>query len=187
MDLTLNLKKQENDLIFAIQQRERWALKKIYEDHYDYLYPVCLRYAYNEEAAEDILHEGFIKIFKNISKYKAGTSLKSWMRRIMVNSAIDHYRQRKRKRTEEITPMIKISSKKPDIVSQITVEEILSALKHLSPTYRTVFNMFVMEGFSHREIANKLNITESTSRSNLVKARNKLKSVLLPKESYYEQ
>ena len=186
MDLTLELKKRENELILAIRQRERWALKKIYEDYYHYLFPVCLRYAADEVEAEDILHEGFIKIYKNIEKYKAGTSLKSWMRRIMVNSAIDHYRERKRKRTEEITPRLKIRSKKPDVFSNITVDEILQALKQLSPTYRTVFNMFVMEGFSHREIANELQITESTSRSNLVKARNKLKSILLPKESYYE-
>lgn len=186
MDLALNIKKNESDLILAIKRRERWALKKLYEEHYNYLYPVCLRYAQREEEAEDVLHEGFIKIFKNIEKYQAGTSLKSWMRRIIVNSAIDHYRERKRKRTEEITPMLKLRSKRPDVFSKITVDEILEALRQLSPTYRTVFNMFVMEGFSHREIATKLKITESTSRSNLVKARNKLKSILLPKENYYE-
>jgi RNA polymerase sigma factor (sigma-70 family) len=186
MDLAINIKKQESELITAVQQRERWALKKIYEEHYDYLFPVCLRYAQSEPEAEDIMHEGFIKIYKNISKYEAGTSLKSWMRRIMVNSSIDHYRERKRKRTEEITPMLKMRSKRPDVFSKLTVDEILLALRKLSPTYRTVFNMFVIEGFSHREIANALNITESTSRSNLVKARNKLKSILLPKENYYE-
>jgi RNA polymerase sigma factor (sigma-70 family) len=186
MDIALKLKKQEHDFIQAVKRRERWALKQLYEEHYEMLYPLCLRYAEKEEDAEDILHEGFIKIFKNIEKYKAGTSMKSWMRRIIVNSAIDHYRERKRKRTEEITPMLHIRSKRPDILSKITVDEILVALRQLSPTYRTVFNMFVMEGFSHREIAAKLNITESTSRSNLVKARNKLKSLLLPKENYYE-
>jgi RNA polymerase sigma factor (sigma-70 family) len=186
MDIALNLRKNEEDFILAVKARERWALKKLYEEHYEYLYPVCLRYAQKQEEAEDILHEGFIKIFKNIDKYQPGTSLKSWMRRIIVNASIDHYRERKRKRTEEITPMLKLRSKKPDIFSKITVDEILVALRQLSPTYRTVFNMFVMEGYSHREIAKQLGITESTSRSNLVKARNKLKSLLLPKENYYE-
>lgn len=186
MDLTINLKNEEHNLILAIQRREEWALKKIYEEHYHYLYPLCLRYAKDEEEAEDILHEGYIKIFRNITKYKAGTSLKSWMRRIMVNSAIDHYRERKRKRTEAITPVIDLRFQKPDVLSKLTADEIISALTKLSPTYRTVFNMFVVEGFSHREIAQTLNITESTSRSNLVKARNKLKSILLPKESYYD-
>jgi len=186
MDLALHLKEQENELILAVRKRERWALRKIYEEYYEYLYPVCLRYASDEDEAEDILHEGFIKIYKHIAKYEPGTSLKAWMRRIMVNSAIDHYRERKRKRTEEITPIMKLRSARPDVLSRITVEEILEAMRQLSPTYRTVFNLFVMEGYSHREIALKLNITESTSRSNLVKARNKLKSLLLPKESYYE-
>jgi len=186
MDLALNFKKNENEFVLAIKRRERWALKKLYEDHFDLLFPVCLRYAQKEEDAEDVLHEGFIKIYKNIDKYQPGTSIKSWMRRIMVNAAIDHYRERKRKRTEEITPMLKLRSKRPDVFSKITVDEILEALRQLSPTYRTVFNLFVMEGFSHKEIAKELNITESTSRSNLVKARNKLKSLLLPKENYYE-
>ena len=186
MDAVLKLRKDEIDLIDAVRNRERWAMKKIYEDHYDLLMPVCLRYADKEEEAEDILHEGFIKIFKHIDKYKPGTSLKSWMKRIMVNAAIDQYREKKRKRTEEITPMLNIKSKKPDVLSKITADEILEALRQLSPTYRSVFNMFVMEGFSHREIAKALHITESTSRSNLVKARNKLKSLLLPKENYYE-
>jgi RNA polymerase sigma-70 factor (ECF subfamily) len=186
MDILVNIRDNEHDFILAIKHRERWALKQLYEEYHDILYPICLRYAQKEEEAEDILHEGFIKIFKNIEKYQPGTSIKSWMRRIMVNAAIDHYRERKRKRTEEITPMLKLRSKRPDILSKITVDEILEALRQLSPTYRTVFNLFVMEGFSHREIAEKLNITESTSRSNLVKARNKLKSLLLPKERYYE-
>jgi RNA polymerase sigma-70 factor (ECF subfamily) len=185
MDIALKWKKNEHEFILAVRRRERWALKKLYEENYDLLYPVCLRYAQREEEAEDILHEGFIKIFRHIEKYQPGTSLRSWMKRIMVNAAIDHYREGKRKHTEEITPMLHIRSKRPDILSKITVDEILAALRQLSPTYRTVFNMFVMEGFSHREIAEKLNITESTSRSNLVKARNKLKSLLLPKEDYY--
>lgn len=185
MDIALKLKEKEHDFILAVKRRERWALKQLYEEYYEILFPICLRYAQKQEEAEDILHEGFIKIFKNIDKYQPGTSIKSWMKRIMVNAAIDHYRERKRKHTEEITPMLHIRSKRPDIFSKITVDEILAALRQLSPTYRTVFNLFVVEGFSHREIAKKLNITESTSRSNLVKARNKLKSLLLPKEDYY--
>lgn len=186
MDLVLNLRKHETDLIEAVRNRERWALKKIYEDNFEWLMPVCLRYADKEEEAEDILHEGFIKIFRNIDKYQPGTSLKSWMKRIMINAAIDAYRDKKRKRTEELTPMLQLKSKRPDILSKLTADEILEALRQLSPMYRAVFNMFVVEGFSHREIARTLNITESTSRSNLVKARNKLKTLLLPKDKYYE-
>jgi len=187
MNYVLSLNQEEDNLLLAIQRKERWAMRKLYEDNYSLLYPVCLRYAQNEEDAQDIIHDGFIKIFKNISKYQSGSNLLSWMRRIMVNSAIDHYREKKRKHTEEITPVIHLKTDKADVISSMSEKEIIEALRMLSPTYRTVFNMFVVEGYSHREIAETLNITESTSRSNLVKARTKLKEILLSKEGLYEE
>ncbi|HRQ29840.1 MAG TPA: sigma-70 family RNA polymerase sigma factor [Saprospiraceae bacterium] len=187
MDYVLSIKQEEDHLLLAIQRKERWAMRKLYEDNYSLLYPVCMRYAQNEEDAQDIIHDGFIKIFKNISKYQSGSSLISWMKRIMVNSSIDHYREKKRKQTEEITPIIHLRTDKVDVISSMSEKEIIDALRLLSPTYRTVFNMFVVEGYSHREIADSLNITESTSRSNLVKARNKLKEILLSKDGFYEE
>ena len=126
----------------------------------------------------DILHEGFIKIFRNIHKYNPGTSLIAWMRRIMVNTSIDYYRKMVRRRTEDITEAYELYSEQPDAVSKMSSEEILKAIQVLTPAYRLVFNMYVIEGFSHREIADKLGITESTSRSNLVKARGKLKDMI---------
>ncbi|HAQ37959.1 MAG TPA: RNA polymerase subunit sigma-70 [Saprospirales bacterium] len=187
MDYVLSIKQEEDHLLLAIQRKERWAMRKLYEDNYRLFRSVCMRYAQNEEDAQDIIHDGFIKIFKNISKYQSGSSLISWMKRIMVNSSIDHYREKKRKQTEEITPIIHLRTDKVDVISSMSEKEIIDALRLLSPTYRTVFNMFVVEGYSHREIADSLNITESTSRSNLVKARNKLKEILLSKDGFYEE
>jgi len=181
MDITLELQHDEGDFISACVRKERWAQKKLYEDHYSKMMGVCLRYSNNREDALDILHEGFIKIFKNMSKYQSGTSLSAWIRRIMVNTSIDYYRKSIRRRTEDLETAYDVSSNDANVISQCSEKEILSAVQTLSPAYRTVFNLYVIEGYSHREIADQLRITESTSRSNLVKARLKLKELLAAK------
>ena len=181
MDLTLSLQHEEYNLIQACIREERWAQKQLYEDKYSPMMGVCLRYSNNRDDALDILHEGFIKVFNNLSKYQPGTSLSAWMRRIMVNTAIDFYRKSIRRRTEDIETAYDLSTSDPDAVSQCTEKEILESIQTLSPAYRSVFNLYVIEGYSHREIANQLGITESTSRSNLVKARTKLKGILAKK------
>ena len=179
MDIALRLEHQEKDLIRACVRKEKWAQKELYETYYSQMMGVCLRYSNNKEDALDILHEGFIKVFNHIAKYQPGTSLNAWIRRIMVNSAIDYYRKSIRRRTEDIETAFDISSNDADAISQCSEKEILAAVQQLSPAYRAVFNLYIIEGYSHREIAEKLEITESTSRSNLVKARTKLKEILI--------
>jgi len=168
----------EAAFISACQGKEEWALKKLYEDHYSVMLPVCMRYASCEDDAYDILHEGFIKVFRYIAKYQAGTSLGSWIRRIMINTSIDYYRKEKRRRTDSLDNAYAVSSKNVDAVSDMSAQEIIKALQSISTAYRSVFNLYVIEGYSHKEVAELLNITESTSRSNLVKARTKLKHLL---------
>ena len=181
MDLALNLHREENDLIKACIRKDRDAQELLYKEYYSKMMGVCLRYSNNQDDALDILHEGFIKIFKNIAKYQPGTSLVAWMRRIMVNTAIDFYRKNVRRRTEDLETAYSVSTNAPDAISQVTEKEILLAIQTLSPAYRSVFNLYVIEGYSHKEIADQLGITESTSRSNLVKARHKLKAILAAK------
>jgi len=178
MEIALNLKNQEKDLIQACVQKERWAQKSLYESYYGNLMGVCLRYSNNREDALDILHDGFIKVFKHIEKYKPGTSLIAWMRRIMVNTAIDFYRKAVRRRTEDLDKVYDKKINEADAISAMSEKEVLAAIRTLTPSYRTVFNLYVIEGFSHKEIAAQLDITESTSRSNLVKARMKLKQII---------
>ncbi len=178
MDIALTINREERDLIEACIRQERWAQKVLYEEYYGIMMGVCLRYATSNEDALDILHEGFIKVFKNIERYQPGTSLNSWIRRIMVNTSIDFYRKNIRRRTEDIEQAYQISSNDANAISQCTEQEILAAIQQLTPAYRAVFNLYVIEGYSHREIADLLDITESTSRSNLVKARIKLKELL---------
>ncbi len=178
MDIALPLENNEKGLIQACVRRERWAQKVLYEEYYSRMMGVCLRYATDEEEALDILHEGFIKVFRHIGKYKPGTSLSAWIRRIMVNTAIDYFRKNSRRRTEDMDEAYDISTNDPDAISRCTEQEILEAIQELTPSYRAVFNLYVIEGYAHKEIAELLDITESTSRSNLVKARLKLKEIL---------
>ncbi len=168
----------EQEFINACVRNERWAQKELYEAHYSKMMGVCLRYANCEADALDILHDGFIKVFKNIGQYQVGTSLSAWIRRIMVNTAIDSYRKTVRQRTEDIGEAFEVPSVDADAVSQCTEKEILIAIQQLSPSYRTVFNLNIIEGYPHKEVAELLGITESTSRSNLVKARSKLQEIL---------
>lgn len=168
----------EQEFIQACIRKERWAQQKLYEDHYSQLMAVCLRYAKDQSEALDILHEGFIKAFRNIHKYQPGTSIKAWLRRIMVNTSIDYYRKMVRRRTEDIEEVYDMEGYDPGIIDKLSSEEILALVQTLSPSYRVVFNMYIVEGYSHKEIAEELGITESTSRSNLVKARNKMKELM---------
>ena len=182
MEHTIDINYGEENFIQACLAKEEWALKVIHKEHSPTMLPVCLRYANNYDDALDILHEGFIKVFRHIAKYKAGTSLGSWIRRIMINTSIDYYRKVKRRRTENLETAYGQCIKGPDAVSDLTTQEIMIALQKLTPAYRSVFNLYVIEGFSHKEVGNMLGITESTSRSNLVKARTKLKNILLAQD-----
>ncbi len=180
LEIAIPLQGIEFDLVEACCRNERWAQQKIYETYYGKMMPVCQRYAANQDDALDMLHEGFLKVFKNMDKYQAGTSLTAWVRRVMVNSCIDSYRKMARRRTEDIDTAYHLADESQiDAVSQCSEKDILQAIQKLSPTYRTVFNMFAIEGFTHKEISDELGITESTSRANLVKARAKLRDLLL--------
>jgi len=187
MDIVLHLNREEQDLVSACIRKERWAQKLLYEDHYSKMMAVCLRYASSSDDAMDILHEGFIKVFRHIAKYQPGTSLSAWIRKIMVNTAIDYYRKNIRRRTEDIEQAYDLGASEADAISQCSEQEILEAIQQLSPAYRTVFNLYVVEGYSHKEIADILDITESTSRSNLVKARMKLKTFLTSRAYGYDE
>ncbi len=178
MDYAIPYNPTEEELIWACIEHKPWAQQKVYEDHYQVMLGVCLRFSSSREDACDILHEGFLKVFLNLKSYKPGTSLGAWIRRIMINTAIDFYRKESRKHTQDLELAHSVSYHSSHPITSLTVEEVLKAVQQLSPIYRSVFNLYVVDGFSHKEIAEMLGITESTSRSNLVKARIKLKELL---------
>jgi RNA polymerase sigma factor (sigma-70 family) len=180
MDITLQLNGQdESDFIRACINNERWAQKKLYEDNYSVMMAVAMRYSNNHDDALDILHESFFKVFKNLHKYQSNTSLSAWIRRILINTSIDYYRRDLKRNIHDLDEAIHVCSNIPDIISEMNSEDILKAMQQLPYSYRSVFNLFVIEGYAHKEIADMLNVNESTCRSNLAKARIKLKEILL--------
>jgi RNA polymerase sigma factor (sigma-70 family) len=186
MDFALQLERSEQQLIQALSRHERWAQQQLYEQHYGKMMGVCLRYAASRDEALDLLHEGFIKVFQNIHKYRPGTTLIAWIRTIVVNTCIDHYRRNQRRRTEDIDTAYQLYDDTPDVLSNLSEREILAAVQQLSGAYRAVFNLYVVEGYSHKEVADALQITESTSRSNLVKARLKLQEYFAQRRDEFE-
>jgi len=148
---------------------------------------VCLRYSKDSDEAQDVLQMGFIKVFEKLDMYNRIGSLEGWIRRIMVNTAIDHYRKNKNiflVNDDEGYILENAKVESPDtIYSQFGEKDIMDAIQSLSPAYQTVFNLNVIEGLQHKEIAAQLNISEGTSKSNLAKAKQNLKKILTEKES----
>jgi len=146
------------------------------------LYGLCLRYTRDQQEAEDILQEGFIKIFEHIGQLNKYSSLEAWMKKIMINIAIEKFRNKRLTTSYEDIHEIPELIEKTKALDHIGEEELLKMIKELSPQYRIVFNLYVIEGYSHKEISQQLNISEGTSKSNLSRARSilqeKIKTLL---------
>jgi RNA polymerase sigma factor (sigma-70 family) len=167
-------------------RNSRESQKIIYSSFYGYALTICERYAGNNDDIMEILNDGFLKIFKEIYRYQPAyvdtvSSFKGWLRKIMVYTAIDHYRKNKKySTTDDSEPTIlQIAATNETALDKLSYDEILKAIQLLSPAYRTVFNLFVIDGLSHDEISKKLGIAEGTSKSNLSKARMHLQRILL--------
>ena len=167
----------------ALNSRE--SQKKIYSSFYGYAMAVCDRYTNNQDDAVEILNDGFMKIFKEIHRYKPAyadvvSSFKGWLRKIMVYTAIDHFRKNHKHQftTDLNNGIIQVASRGEDALDRISYEEIIRSIQDLTPGYRTVFNLFIIEGFTHEEISEQLGISIGTSKSNLAKARRQLQKIL---------
>jgi RNA polymerase sigma-70 factor (ECF subfamily) len=167
----------------AMNNRE--SQKKIYSSFYGYAMAVCDRYTHNQEDAVEILNDGFLKVFKEVHRYKPAysdvvSSFKGWLRKIMVYTAIDHFRKNQKHQftTDIDNGVIQVSSGGEDALDRISYEEIIRSIQELTPGYRTVLNLFIIEGLSHEEISDQLGISVGTSKSNLAKARRQLQKIL---------
>lgn len=151
----------------------------LYNKYYRKMFGVCLRYAPDRETAEDILQDGFVKVLKGISSYSGKGSLEGWIRRVMVNTALEHLRRKAAMYPVVDLEMAYNADAGADIVAGMSEQEILAHIQALSVGYRTVFNLFAIEGYSHKEIAEQLNITEGTSKSQFARARQTLQENIL--------
>ena len=175
-------------IVKKCKRRDRLSQRKIYELFYVKMMSVCYRYARDEDEPKDILQDGFIKVFEKIDNYSFEGSFEGWMRRIIVNTAIDTYRKRKRElsQNEELYKNTYKEFNEYDDTDynpyeSISIKDVVGAMQLLSPAYRAVFNLYIMEGMTHKEIAASLEISEGTSKSNLAKAKANVKKMLSEK------
>ncbi|HEY8513592.1 MAG TPA: RNA polymerase sigma factor [Cyclobacteriaceae bacterium] len=165
-------------LLIGCRKHDRSSQKLLYQEFYAYGMSICLRYADNRDEAAEILNDGFMKVFQNIAKFDLKRPFKPWLRRIIVNTAINHYHQKNRALKAEELDSAGQSANEEKVLSGITYDEIVQMLRKLPPAYRTVFNLHVIEGYKHEEIANMLGVSVGTSKSNLFKAKEQLRRIL---------
>jgi RNA polymerase sigma factor (sigma-70 family) len=161
----------ESDLLRGCIEGNRRMQEELYRRFSPRMYAVCLRYAGNAEEAEDILQEGFIKVFKKMDSFRSEGSFEGWVRRIFVNTAIEHFRRKRYLMPVTEKEENTIEGKYTSVLDELAEKDILALVQELSPGYRTVFNMYVVEGYTHKEIADMLNISEGTSKSQLSRAK----------------
>lgn len=168
------------DLISLCQKGHRKAQERLFKLAYPLAISVSKRYSRDLDEARSVVNEGMLKVFKQLDQYSPELSFGGWIRRIMVNASIDHYRRVKRYQDRYTDYEGEASSMAFDeeILEKISADEILDLVRELSPAYRMVFSLYAIEGYNHREIAEELGISEGTSKSNYSKAKAKLQQAL---------
>lgn len=161
----------ESDLITGCIEGNRRLQEELYNRFSPKMYAVCLRYASNTDEAQDILQDGFIKVFKKLDSFRSEGSFEGWVRRIFVNTAIEYFRRKKYLQPVTEKEENTIEGKYISALDELAEKDVLALITKLSPGYRTVFNMYVIEGYSHREIGDMLGISEGTSKSQLSRAK----------------
>ena len=176
----------ENEIVKGCLRNDRVCQKALYDNYFSPMLGVCSRYSNSEEQANDILHDGFLKVFMGLKNFNNSGTLEGWVRRIMVNTCIDRLRRSKENynivstvHPDQIIIDVPEEIDNEDIFRDIEKKDILKAVRKLTPAYRTVFNLYVIEDYSHQQIADMLEISEGTSKSNLSKAKFNLRKNLI--------
>jgi RNA polymerase sigma factor (sigma-70 family) len=182
LDSKSNYNISESDLIKGSIAGDRRMQEELYRRFAPKMYAVCLRYANNTNDAQDLLQEGFIKVYKNLHRFRAEGSFEGWVRRVFVNTSIEHFRK-KSAQLSSVSEREENTIEDADITAldSLAEKDIINIVQELSPGYRTVFNLYVVEGYSHKEIGELLGISEGTSKSQLARA----KSILQKKITQY--
>jgi RNA polymerase sigma factor (sigma-70 family) len=166
-------------LIQGCKRQDRESQRLLYQHYYGYAMSVCARYCKTSEEAKEVVNDGFMKVFTRIDQYRPDTSFQAWLRRILINASIDHYRKEMKHYhhadVQEITLPVHAGN---EGLASLSYGELMTLVQRLSPAYRTVFNLYVIDGYNHDEIASMLGISSGTSKSNLMKARENLKKML---------
>jgi RNA polymerase sigma factor (sigma-70 family) len=182
MNIADNQNIKESDLIRGSINGDRRMQELLYNTYSPKMYGVCLRYAGNAEDAQDILQEGFIKVFRNLDRFRAEGSFEGWIRRIFVNTAIEHYRRSVNMYPVSETQENNVEDKDWSAFDKLAVKDLMKIIQELSPGYRAVFNLYVVEGYTHKDIAAMMGISEGTSKSQLARAKAILKNIITGKQ-----
>ena len=158
--------------------QKRSAQKELYKLFYPYAMSIAIRYIKDQQIAEMAVNDSYLKVFNNIKKFNLEKPFKPWLRQILVNTSIDHLNKKNKLKMNTSISEAQHLADRENILSSISYEELIGLVHTLSDAYRTIFNMYVIDGFKHEEIANKLGISVGTSKSNLSKARAKLKALI---------
>ena len=161
----------EEQIIAGCISGERRYQEILYHTYSSKMFSVCLRYANEYAGAEDLLQDGFIKVFNNIQKFRSEGSFEGWIRRIFVNNSIEYFRKKANMYVVQETEALTYEYYDDNAVQKLMKEDLMKIIQSLSVGYRTIFNLYAIEGYSHKEIAEMLNITEGTSKSQLARAR----------------
>lgn len=186
MDFTIYRGKEE-DLVRGCKRGDRHAQQRLFDLYSGRMYGVCSRYVRNSMQAEDILVMGFTKVFEKISQFKGEGSFEGWVRRVMVNESLSYLRKT---RAMVVETDLEKAEREPDydqLADQLEAEDLLKMIETLPPGYRIVFNMYAIDGYSHKEIATELGITENTSKSQLSRARSYLQKLLAETDCHMNQ
>lgn len=176
----LNLKKKQQHIIQGCQKGDREAQSLLFDEFQGMLFGICLRYAANEMEAEDMLQEGMITIYKNLYQYRLTGSFPAWLKKVMVNSCLGELKKRHRHFVEplaEAHASLEIEVEE-EIDNPITEKHLLQFIQQLPTGYRTVFNLYVLEGYTHDEIGQYLNISANTSKSQFSRAKKMLRTMI---------
>ena len=169
----------DEHLISECLQNNRVAQKSLYDKYAAKMMGVCLRYTNSKEDAEDVLIEGYTNIFQKLSMYKGDGSFEGWMKRIMINTAISHFRSNSKYRFhQDIDEVQNISEHQETVIEKMETQRIMKLVNSMPEGYKMIFNLFAVEGYTHREIGEMLNLSEGTSKSQFSKARKWLQTRL---------
>lgn len=169
----------ERQLIEGCLKKDPKAQEALYRHYSAKMYGISLRYAKNPMEAEDIMQEGFVKVFTHLNDYRFEGSFEGWIRRTFVNTAINYYKRKSRELVEISLENIEIvGANDESVLEKLSAEELLDLIHQLPTGYRLVFNLYVIEGYSHKEISATMNISENTSKSQLSRARSALQKMI---------
>lgn len=173
----------EQEIIDGCRAQKYRAQKQLYQQYSPLMMGLCIRYASDRDVAEDILQDGFIKVFQKFDSFQEDGPLGAWIRRIILNTALQHYRDTKNLRMHvQIDTAYEVSSDFDDAISMLTVNELGAKIQRLPDGCRLVFNLYAIEGYKHQEIADQLNISSGTSKSQYSRARSLLQQMIQTEE-----